>query len=527
MTSLAALTLPNFEVLFDVTTDASNLAIGAVLSQHDRPISFYRKDNKVADALSRVEEVQLLALSSTDPTWWTDLRNFYRSPEGQQLITKLRSSDNQFQLRDGLIYINNKLFIPDDSSIRRQLLEEYHSTTLGGHSGILATTRRIAATFHWSKLKENVRSFIRECRVCQETKYPTHKPYGLLQPIPIPSQVWNDISMDFITHLPPSAGKTVIWVVVDRFSKFAHFVGLPTKFTAMSLATTFMQSIYKLHGLPRSIISDRDPIFLSSFWRELFKQVGTRLNYSTAYHPQSDGQTEVVNRCLQNYLRAFASDEPQSWHRFLYLAEYWYNTSHHSAINMSPFQALYGRPIPDLNRYMPGSSSNASIDLALSEHNRLRSLLQDNLRRAQQRMTALANSHRIDKQFAIGDMVYLRLRDYRQHSVQSRSSKKLNKRFYGPFKILDKIGAVAYRLDLPPSSRVHPVFHVSLLRQAFGNPTPTPLPDFCYNPELEDELNVQGRAIDTDQEPNTTGPPEDSPQERPKRTRKLPARLRD
>jgi hypothetical protein len=154
----------------------------------------------------------------------------------------------------------------------------------------------------WPKLRSDVTNFIHDCQTCQLVKYPTHKPYGLLQPLPIPSSVWQDISMDFITNLPLSHGKSAIWVVVDRFSKFAHFIALPPRYRAVMLATLFPHNIYHLHDIPRSIVTDRDPIFLSNFWKELFKKIGTKLKYTVAYHPQSDGQTEVVNRCLQkNY----------------------------------------------------------------------------------------------------------------------------------------------------------------------------------------------------------------------------------
>ncbi|XP_076956095.1 uncharacterized protein LOC143631131 [Bidens hawaiensis] len=146
---------------------------------------------------------------------------------------------------------------------------------------------------------------------------------------------------------------------------------------------------------------------------------------------------------------------------------------------MTPFQALYGRPVPDINRYLAGKSDTASIDATLIEHNRLRKLLTTNLKRAQQRMLSLTQAHRLDKEFQVGDMVFLRLRDYRQTSVANRSSKKLYKRFYGPFKVVERIGAVAYKLDLPVEARIHPVFHVSLLRQAFGKPQVVPLPSIA------------------------------------------------
>lgn len=153
-----------------------------------------------------------------------------------------------------------------------------------------------------------------------------HRPYGLLQPFPTPTQVWEDISMDFITNLPLSSNKTIIWVVVDRLTKFAHFIGLPTGFSAAHLASVFMIEIYRLHGTPKTIVSDRDRVFISKFWKELFKSLGTTLAFSSAYHPQTDDQTEVLNRCLETYLRCFVSDAPQQWTKYLPLAEHWYNT---------------------------------------------------------------------------------------------------------------------------------------------------------------------------------------------------------
>ncbi|MCI30016.1 transposon TF2-1 polyprotein, partial [Trifolium medium] len=151
-------------------------------------------------------------------------------------------------------------------------------------------------------MHHDVKQFVNSCDVCQHNKYNTHAPYGLLQPLPLPQQVWEDISMDFITNLPTTHNKSVIWVVVDRLTKFAHFIALPTNFTAVSLAPVFISEIYRLHGAPKTIVSDRDRVFVSQFWRALFKSLGTTLAFSSSYHPQSDGQTEVLNRCLETYL---------------------------------------------------------------------------------------------------------------------------------------------------------------------------------------------------------------------------------
>lgn len=162
-------------------------------------------------------------------------------------------------------------------------------------------------------MTQDVRYLVRHCTVCQASKYDTSALPGLLQPLPVPTEVLVDISMDFITGLPNSNGKEVIFVVVDRLSKYSHFIPLPHSFNAPMVAQVYLDQVFKLHGWPRSIVSDRDHIFLSQFWKALFTLHGTDFLLSSAYHPQTDGQTEVVNRCLEAYLRCMCADSPKSW----------------------------------------------------------------------------------------------------------------------------------------------------------------------------------------------------------------------
>jgi len=277
--------------------------------------------------------------------------------------------------------------------------------------------------------------------------------------------------MDFVEGLPKSQGFSSILVVVDRLSKYAHFIPLVHPFTAQSVARVFMQTVVRLHGLPRTIVTDRDRIFTSNFWKELFKMLGTELSASSSYHPQTDGQTEVTNRTLEQYLRCFSQSNPHTWADRIAWAEYWYNTSYHQSLGRTPFEAVYGRTPPTLVSYSPNQSSMDSVDQLIVERDELLNELKAHLLKAQTRMKNYYDQGRKDKQFQEGDMVYVKLRPRRQKSVTLAAKMKLGYRYYGPYKILKKIGSVAYKLDLPADTRVHPVFHVSQLKAKVGHLT--------------------------------------------------------
>ena len=255
--------------------------------------------------------------------------------------------------------------------------------------------------------------------------------------------------MDFIEKLPKSGGKDCIMGVVDRLSKYAHFVTLTHPFTAITVAQVFLDTIYRLHGVPNSIVSDRDKVFLSNFWKELFKCLGTKLHMSSSYHPQSDGQSEVVNRCLETYLRCMVSDKPKDWSKWIPFAEWWYNTTYHSATHTTPYEVVYGQPPPVHLPYLPGDSKVDTVDRSLQAREATIKLLKFHLNRARNRMKQQADKRRSDRQFQIGDLVYVKLQPYRQHSVARRSCEKLSARFYGPYQVLEKISNVAYRITLP------------------------------------------------------------------------------
>jgi hypothetical protein len=426
--------------------------------------------NRVADALSRIHEVPPQCLTITIPHWdfIQQLKQSFMVDEKLQTLMKQvqesPSSHPGFQVIHDLLYFKGKLYIPSNSPIKQLLLEEYHSSPIGGHSGIQKTLGRLKENVYWDKMKEDVTHFVNACSICQQTKHPTHAPYGLLQPLPIPTGVWEDISLDFIVGLPSFHSNTVILVVVDRFSKAAHFGMLPTHHTASKVADLFAKMVTKLHGMPKSIVSDRDPIFISKFWQQLFQFSGTKLRMSTAYHPQTDGQTEIVNKALQQYLRCFVHNTPKAWGDYLHWAEWHYNTSIHSSTGMTPFEVVYGKKPPSLPQYLTGSTSLEALDSVLTDRDDILQLLKNKLLKAQAAMKKSADQHRLPHPFKVGDRVYVKLRPHRQTSVAGQRLRKLSKRYYGPFEITRAMGPVAFELSLPPESKIHPVFHVSQLK---------------------------------------------------------------
>ncbi|KAL4025931.1 hypothetical protein IC575_014337 [Cucumis melo] len=245
---------------------------------------------------------------------------------------------------DGGLLFEKRLCVPSDSAVKTELLSEAHSSPFSMHPGSTKMYQDLKRVYWWRNMKREVAEFVSRCLVCQQVKAPRQKPAGLLQPLSIPKWKWENVSMDFITGLPRTLrGFTVIWVVVDRLTKSAHFVPGKSTYTASKWAQLYMSEIVRLHGVPVSIVSDRDARFTSKFWKGLQTAMGTRLDFSTAFHPQTDGQTERLNQVLEDMLRACALEFPGSWDSHLHLMEFAYNNSFEATIGMAPFEALYGK----------------------------------------------------------------------------------------------------------------------------------------------------------------------------------------
>lgn len=238
--------------------------------------------NTAANALSRIPTPgQCLVLSIPSPECLNDIKNFLSQSSAyhnlRQQIQSYPEAHPEFSLTTDWIRYRGKLWLPPNNPFIPMLLVEFHSTPLGGHMGETKTLRRLQDNFYWDNMRHDVHLHISECSVCQHIKHINRKSVGLLQPLPIPSSLWEELSLDFVTGLPPSHGYTTILVMVDRYSKDTHLGALPPKFTAHKVAALFLDTVCKLHGFPCSLVFGRDPIFLSAFWRELFRLSATKL----------------------------------------------------------------------------------------------------------------------------------------------------------------------------------------------------------------------------------------------------------
>jgi hypothetical protein len=257
---------------------------------------------------------------------------------------KIGKSPN-FQVdAEGVLWYKNWLCVPNIKDIKELILKEAHETAYSVHPGSTKMYYDLKERFWWYGMKREVAEYVAVCDICQRVKAEHQRPAGLLQPLKIPEWKWEEISMDFIVGLPRTqAGYDSIWVIVDRLTKVAHFIAVKTTYTGAKLAELYMSRIVCLHGVPKKIVSDRGTQFTSRFWEQLHESMDTKLNFSTAYHPQTDGQTERTNQILEDMLRACALQYGASWDKSLPYAEFSYNNSFQQSLRMSPFEALYGR----------------------------------------------------------------------------------------------------------------------------------------------------------------------------------------
>ena len=366
--------------------------------------------------------------------------------------------DPRFQFRDGLLYYEGLLYIPE-GPCRLRVLQSRHNFPSAGHFGFNKTMELISRDFWWPQMWKLVKEFVTTCDICSRSKIPKHRPYRLLRPLEIPKKPWTSISMDFIVDLPPSKGFDSIFVVVDRLTKMAHFVPYNKTVTGEETARLFIDNVYKYHGLPDDIIFDRGTQFTSKFWQSLFKILQVEIKLSSAYHPQTDGQTERVNQVLEQYLRCSINYHQDNWVDLLPLAEFVYNNTIQDSTKQTPFFANYGHH-PRFDQFQLSTSKNPAAEDLATQLLEIQKDMKTKLLEAQERQKQNADkSRKQHPPIRVGDKIWLLHQNLKTH----RPSDKLDYRRLGPFSIIKQVNEVAYRLELPPSMKIHPVFHVSLL----------------------------------------------------------------
>lgn len=483
------------------------------------------KDNHVADALSRrsdyreahqeevtarkiiyegakqVLEVNNITISSVGSSSSALMQSIASSYVSYQENMKENINKYDLLLRDGLYYVrsSNQVFInPEDKKLKAQILFECHDSPLSAHRGIAKTKSLVRRYFFWPNMNNDISDYITSCTKCQCNKSSTQLPAGKLMPLPIPDNNWNTVTMDFITNLPvTTSGNDCVFVVVDKLSKMAHFVPCVTTISAVQVAKLFVTNVVRYHGVPSAIVSDRDVRFTSMFWKSLFKILGTSLRLSSAYHPETDGQTERTNRIIHEMVRNYINYQQNNWDEILVSCEIAYNNSIQASTGFTPYYLNYGHhPNFPLSLSLPASASSStsplvpandqpSTDTTYDSTNdtstQLVQRMRDNIERAklnlqeaQQTQAQYVNKRRRDVQYKVGDKVLLSTKDLKISG--SDRAKKFLSNWIGPFDIVAKINDNAYRVQLPDTCKIHPTFHVSKLKLYIpndGNKFPT------------------------------------------------------
>jgi hypothetical protein len=427
-------------------------------------------------------------------TFHDQLRTALLTDPTAQAVRKQDPLDVEWEDEDGELLFRGLVYVP--TALRTELLRLHHDIPTAGHPGEGKMNDILGKQYYFPGMRKAVEDYLRRCITCRRSKHDRHKPYGLLQPLRVPDGPWQSLSMDFIVKLPASQAPTTqefydgIMVIVDRFTKFAKFLPYRETFTVEDLAHVFVRDVVALHGMPRELVTDRGSLFTSNFWTALMEEFKVKHKLSTAYHPQTDGQTERMNQTLEQYLRCYVNDKQDNWVQLLPLAQFAYNSTPVESTKMSPFQMAYGFPSSDVNLPRAEGSSPAAHQ-RVTQMAALRKSLQADLAFYRFNMARYANRKRIEGPILKGgDKVYL----LRRNIKSDKQSPKLDAVKLGPFEIKEKRGPVNFELRLPRGMRIHPVFHVSLLEPAAPDATlqtePPPL-----DPEVQESTYEVERIL--------------------------------
>jgi transposase InsO family protein len=311
---------------------------------------------------------------------------------------------------DGALLFDDRLCVPKDPDLKSKILTEAHDSGYAIHPGETKMYQTLKRHFWWKKMHREIAQYVARCLVCQKVKADRRRPAGLIQPLPKSQCKFDIITMDFVTGLPRTRlGHNAVWVIVDTLTKVAHFIPFRLGTSAEDMGRLYLAWQYRHHGVPKRIISDRDPRFTSRFWGRFQEALGTTLSFSTAFHPQTDGQSERTIQTLEDMLRACALTMSGDWELHLSLSEFAYNNSYHASIGMSPFEALYGQPVRTPVCWGPSGTYEPSTSEMINESHATVKLIHERLRAAQDRQRRYADPKRRDFQLTVGEHALLRV----------------------------------------------------------------------------------------------------------------------
>ena len=382
---------------------------------------------------------------------------------------------------DGIVMFNNwsgysRVCVP--KPLIEEVLKEIHDRITGtAHGGYEKTYRRIAQIFYWPKMSTDIKKFVFSCPICQQIKHKRHPSYGILQPIPIPDKPFEVVTMDLITDLPESNGYNAIYVIVCKLMKYAFFIPCTTKLSEKEAAKIFFDKVVCFVGLPIQIISNRDSRWSNEFWKEVCHYMGSRRALTTAYHPQADGQTEILNQTLEVALRVYINFDHDNWSELLSKIAFAYNNTPHSATGYAPAQLLYGFKPNEPVSYIQGENksniSRPSLDDIMKpdskefigEFDRLRIAAKDALCKAQAIFERNYDKTHYPVSFEVGDQVMINVHSLKFPDITQGKGVKLTRRFEGPFEVIDKLSDITYRLRIPHEYDIHPVLSIAHLEK--------------------------------------------------------------